>query len=163
MPSRNRDNGAGRPKSRRNAKQPRPELSANEVEKRVVRDDEDRQVERRKRPRDQRRSPRTASGKRSDPQLLAKAALEAQEYLKERTEAGHRAAGRTPPSEKTAARASGATHIVDDSIRSWVGPVTEDEKLLQAPGDSADFTRTDPWRVMRIMGEFIEGFDNLAS
>jgi uncharacterized protein (TIGR00730 family) len=26
-----------------------------------------------------------------------------------------------------------------------------------------DFTRTDPWRVMRIMGEFIEGFDELAS
>ncbi|MDQ3697594.1 MAG: TIGR00730 family Rossman fold protein [Gemmatimonadota bacterium] len=25
-----------------------------------------------------------------------------------------------------------------------------------------DFTRTDPWRVMRIMGEFIEGFDTLA-
>jgi len=163
MPSRNRDNGAGRAKSRRKAKQPQPELSANEVEKRVADDDDDRRVERRKRPRDQRRSPRTASGKRSDPQLLAKAALEAQEYLKERTEAGHRAAGRTPPSEKTAARASGATRIIDDSIRNYIGPVTEDEKLLQAPMDSADFTRTDPWRVMRIMGVFIEGFDNLAS
>src|SRR5436305_12181674 len=101
MPSRNRDNGAGRPKSRRNAKQPRPELSPNEVEKRVVRDDEDRQVERRKRPRDQRRSPRTASGKRSDPQLLAKAAVQAQDDPRRRPEPGARAAGRTPPSQQT--------------------------------------------------------------
>src|SRR5438270_585126 len=91
------------------------------------------------------------------------ARLEAQDYLRERTEAGHRAAGRTPPSERTAARASGATRIIDDSIRSYVGPVTEDEKLLQAPTEAADFTRTDPWRVMRIMGEFVEGFDNLAT
>src|SRR5262249_11207291 len=29
-----------------------------------------------------------------------------------------------------------------------------------APSD--DFTREDPWRVLRIMGEFIEGFDKLA-
>src|SRR5690242_2859122 len=119
--------------------------------------------DRRRKPRAGRKSPRTATGKRSDPQLLAEAALEAQEYLRERTEAGHRAAGRTPPSERTGARASGATRIIDDSIRSFIGPVTEDEKLLQAPSEAADFTRTDPWRVMRIMGEFIEGFDNLAT
>jgi uncharacterized protein (TIGR00730 family) len=44
-----------------------------------------------------------------------------------------------------------------------MAPVTEDEKLLQFPGPStADFTRTDTWRVLRIMGEFIEGFDTLA-
>ncbi|MDQ6717049.1 MAG: TIGR00730 family Rossman fold protein [Gemmatimonadota bacterium] len=42
-------------------------------------------------------------------------------------------------------------------------PVTEDEKLLQQAAPGVDFTRTDPWRVMRIMGEFIEGFDTLAS
>jgi uncharacterized protein (TIGR00730 family) len=42
--------------------------------------------------------------------------------------------------------------------------MTEDEKLLQRPhSHRGDFTRTDPWRVMRIMGEFIEGFDDLAS
>ncbi|MDP9200891.1 MAG: TIGR00730 family Rossman fold protein [Gemmatimonadota bacterium] len=52
--------------------------------------------------------------------------------------------------------------MVDDSIRD-VALVTEDEKLLQQPGPRIDFTRTDPWRVMRIMGEFIEGFDTLAS
>ncbi|MEO5589305.1 MAG: TIGR00730 family Rossman fold protein [Gemmatimonadaceae bacterium] len=43
--------------------------------------------------------------------------------------------------------------------------MTEDEKLLQQgePAPGSDFTRTDPWRVMRIMGEFIEGFDTLSS
>ena len=42
---------------------------------------------------------------------------------------------------------------------------TEDERLLQSPAGTQaelDFTRSDPWRVFRIMGEFVEGFDNLA-
>ena len=109
-----------------------------------------------------RKGARTAGGKRGTPEVLAEATMTAREGLRERTEAGHRAAGRTPPSEKEPARSAGAARIVDDSIRSWSGPVTEDEKLLQAGSDRDDFTRTDPWRVMRIMGEFIEGFDNLA-
>jgi len=104
---------------------------------------------------------RTASGKKASPEVLAEASATAREGMRERTEAGHRMAGRTPPSEKSPARSSGAVKVVDDSIRSYA-PVTEDEKLLQAGSDRNDFTRTDPWRVMRIMGEFIEGFDNLA-
>jgi uncharacterized protein (TIGR00730 family) len=166
MPPRKRGSGAGRANGRagRKAGTTKRTLSAREVEERVAEesDAEDRR-DRRREPRQQRRSPRTASGKRSDPQLLAEAALEAQEYLRERTEAGHRAAGRTPPSQDTPSRVSGATRRVDDAIRDYVIPVTEDEKLLQAPSEAADFTRTDPWRVLRIMGEFIEGFDNLAS
>ena len=71
-------------------------------------------------------------------------------------------AGRVPPSREAPARQSGPTIKVDDAIRNDM-PVTEDEKLLQQPGPRIDFTRTDPWRVMRIMGEFIEGFDTLAS
>jgi len=42
---------------------------------------------------------------------------------------------------------------------------TEDERLLQSPVEAPaaqDFLHTDPWRVFRIMGEFVEGFDNLA-
>ena len=110
-----------------------------------------------------RKQARTASGKKTNPELLAQASLTAQEGVRERTEAGHLAAGRTPPSQRTSARSAGATRIVDDSIRSYSGQVTEDEKLLQAGSDPDDFTRTDPWRVLRIMGEVIEGFDTLAS
>jgi uncharacterized protein (TIGR00730 family) len=89
--------------------------------------------------------------------------MDSQSGLRERTEAGHRAAGRTPPSEKTEGRQSGAARVIDDSIRSFNGAVTEDEKLLQAGSSRTDFRQTDTWRVMRIMGEFIEGFDNLAT
>jgi uncharacterized protein (TIGR00730 family) len=105
---------------------------------------------------------RTAGGKRLNPEVLASAEQQALEGLKQRTEEGHLKAGRTPPSQLGEGRAAGATRIVDEAIRD-AAPATEDEKLLQQSGPHIDFTRTDPWRVMRIMGEFIEGFDTLAS
>ncbi len=45
-----------------------------------------------------------------------------------------------------------------------LGP-TEDERLFSVPhlGERRrDFVSSDPWRVLRIMGEFVEGFDTLA-
>jgi uncharacterized protein (TIGR00730 family) len=51
--------------------------------------------------------------------------------------------------------------------RTRMGQPTSDQQLLQRPkrtqeAISTEFTHTDPWRVFRIMGEFVEGFDTLA-
>src|SRR3954471_17269847 len=79
------------------------------------------------------RKARTASGKKADSGTLAAAARHSQEGLRERTEAGHRAAGRTPPSQVSDKRVSGATRVIDDDIRSYAGLITEDQKLLETP------------------------------
>jgi uncharacterized protein (TIGR00730 family) len=51
------------------------------------------------------------------------------------------------------------------------GQKTEDEKLLERPKQprptprvpaQAEFTHGDPWRVLRILGEYVHGFDALA-
>ena len=113
-------------------------------------------------------TPRTASGKKANPELLAAAQQEAQRGNRERTEEGHIAAGRVPPSQGVEKRVSGASaRVIDEAIRDYRPPITEDEKLLSGPatGDrraTDDFTRTDTWRAMRIMSEVIEGFDTLA-
>lgn len=40
---------------------------------------------------------------------------------------------------------------------------TEDERLLKIPErEDIAFLHTDPWRVFRIMSEFVQGFDELA-
>ena len=45
--------------------------------------------------------------------------------------------------------------------RSQVEVSTTDQRLLESRG-GADWLHTDPWRVMRIQSEFIEGFGSLA-
>jgi uncharacterized protein (TIGR00730 family) len=51
------------------------------------------------------------------------------------------------------------------NARERLGRPTEDEKFLESTAhepDAAAFTHSDPWRVLRIMGEFVQGFDTLA-
>jgi uncharacterized protein (TIGR00730 family) len=104
--------------------------------------------------------PRTAGGQKMGPEVLAHAGRQALRGVRERTEIGHREAGREPAPQPQPER-----HI-DDAIRDpYLVPITEDEKLLTLSQGTRpdDFTRTDTWRLMRITGEFIEGFDRLAN
>lgn len=57
------------------------------------------------------------------------------------------------------------------NVAARLGRPTQDEQLLKPPhGKTGEqyqitgipFTQTDPWRVLRIMGEFTEGFESLA-
>jgi uncharacterized protein (TIGR00730 family) len=50
----------------------------------------------------------------------------------------------------------------DDLIGDASWALTEDAKLLQTGGSRPDFRSADPWRVMRITAEFVEGFDKMA-
>jgi predicted Rossmann-fold nucleotide-binding protein len=48
----------------------------------------------------------------------------------------------------------------EDYYKKHKGP-TQDERLLETPGPD-EFLDTDTWRVFRIMGEFVQGFEELA-
>jgi len=71
---------------------------------------------------------------------------------------------RARPRERPAATFDEVASL-DDAIRDVdVSRTTQDEQLFNFPSPSRDrFTHTDTWRVLRILGEFIEGFDRLAS
>ncbi|HYN83681.1 MAG TPA: TIGR00730 family Rossman fold protein [Pyrinomonadaceae bacterium] len=58
--------------------------------------------------------------------------------------------------------------MAENKSENWDGTerrgraATQDEQLLESPKPH-EFTQTDTWRVFRIMGEFVEGFDELAA
>ncbi len=41
--------------------------------------------------------------------------------------------------------------------------LTDDEVLLRSPEPDDDYKTSDSWRVFRILGEFVSGFDNMAT
>lgn len=111
---------------------------------------------------------KTPSGTTVTPASRRRAEQASVAGLKARTDEGHRKAGREP--DASARVSSGARavrrmdlRLIDQDIRDR--PVlTEDEKLLQSPApELGAFTTSDPWRVMRITSEFVEGFDALAN
>src|SRR4029079_15021713 len=41
--------------------------------------------------------------------------------------------------------------------------LTDDEVLLRSPEPEDEYKTSDSWRVFRILGEFVNGFDHLAT
>src|SRR5438874_2473935 len=69
----------------------------------------------------------------------------------------------TPSSQDLEARNAPLKPNITLNRANRLGTPTEDEQLLRKPEPTpADFTRSDTWRVLRIMGEFVNGFDTLA-
>jgi hypothetical protein len=62
-----------------------------------------------------------------------------------------------PPEPKTVAEAKKRQH----EPGYW--HLTDDEVLLRSPEPEDEYKTSDSWRVFRIMGEFVDGFDNLAT
>jgi uncharacterized protein (TIGR00730 family) len=86
---------------------------------------------------------------------------------------GQAESGRVPSNFNGAVPEVAAGRQLESSPRTVVhhGTHTEDEELLNRPvspllrdraPELAAFTHTDPWRVLRMQGEFVNGFDALA-
>lgn len=54
-----------------------------------------------------------------------------------------------------------AQSVPNINVAARLGQPTQDQELFIAPAKT--FTQTDTWRVFRIMGEFVTGFDTLAN
>lgn len=76
-----------------------------------------------------------------------------------KTDAGHDEA---KPSNKPAEPETvGEAKRVETETGYW--QLTDDEILLRSPEPQDDYRTSDSWRVFRIMGEFVGGFDSLAA
>jgi uncharacterized protein (TIGR00730 family) len=62
------------------------------------------------------------------------------------------------------ARRAGRTRVTPEAAERLAldGATTEDERLLESRPTPA-FLDTDPWRALRILSEFVEGFDAMAA
>lgn len=61
------------------------------------------------------------------------------------------------PEPKTVAQAK----KLEDTTPYW--NLTDDEVLLRSPEPEDEYKTSDSWRVFRIMGEFVGGFDDMAT
>jgi uncharacterized protein (TIGR00730 family) len=68
---------------------------------------------------------------------------------------------------KTVAAKPGEPKTVADAKKRQTEPgywqLTDDEVLLRSPEPEDEYKTSDSWRVFRIMGEFVGGFDELAT
>jgi uncharacterized protein (TIGR00730 family) len=62
-----------------------------------------------------------------------------------------------PPEPQTVAEAKKR----EEEPAYWL--LTDDEVLLRSPEPEDEYKTSDSWRVFRILGEFVDGFDNLAT
>ncbi len=71
-------------------------------------------------------------------------------------------ADQTPDELTPSPRRAGRMWVTPKAARLLEGTATatEDEKLLERP--EPEFLGSDPWRALRILGEFVEGFDAMA-
>jgi uncharacterized protein (TIGR00730 family) len=63
-------------------------------------------------------------------------------------------------SEEPTPRRAGRMLVTPKAATIVGAPATEDERLLERP--TADFLETDTWRALRILSEFVEGFEAMA-
>lgn len=101
---------------------------------------------------------RTASGKRVDAAGIDAASRDSVAGLQERMAEGMRASGQFPALRGEVLHRAAS----DDAIGDFSWALTEDARFLQYGGPKSDFRSSDPWRVMRVTSEFVEGFDKLA-
>lgn len=71
--------------------------------------------------------------------------------------------GATPNAKKHARepKTVGEAKEIEQTSDYW--QLTDDEILLRSPDPDDSYQTSDSWRVFRIMGEFVGGFDSLAS